>query len=271
MRRCGRGRRLCTMARMTTNPQARQPAATASALDRIRVVLVEPTHPGNIGAAARAMKTMGLSRIVLVRPSEFPCAAATAMAAGADDLLVRAPVVATLPEALTGCGWVIGTSARTRTIPWPVYDPREAVARILTVAADSEVAIVFGREHAGLTNDELERCQAVVQIPSNPDFSSLNLGAAVQVLAYELRMQWLAQQGSAVTMVNDAPPATSEDLERMHAHLQAVMTQTGFLDPAKPRRLMRRVRRLLGRIGLDRNEVNIIRGFLTAVQEKFRD
>jgi tRNA (cytidine32/uridine32-2'-O)-methyltransferase len=259
------------MSAMTKKSLPGPPDAAADVLARIRIVLVEPTHPGNIGAAARAMKTMGLSRIVLVKPAEFPCAAATAMAAGADDLLVRAPVVDTLAEALINCGWVIGTSARTRTIPWPVYDPREAVSRILKVAVDSDVAIVFGREHAGLTNDELELCQAVVQIPSNPDFSSLNLGAAVQVLAYELRTQWLAQQGAAVEMINDAPPATSEDLERMHAHLQEVMTQTGFLDPAKPRRLMRRVRRLFGRIGLDRNEVNIIRGFLTAVQDKFRD
>lgn len=245
-------------------------AGATESLARIRIVLVEPTHPGNIGAAARAMKTMGLSRIVLVRPAEFPCAAATAMAAGADDLLMRAPVVDSLTEALVGCGWVIGTSARTRTIPWPVHDPRDAAGRVLQVAADSDVAIVFGREHAGLTNDELELCQAVVQIPSNPDFSSLNLAASVQVLCYEIRMRWLAQQGAAIEMVNDAPPATSEDLERMHVHLAQVMTETGFLDPSKPRRLMRRVRRLFGRIGLDRNEVNIIRGFLTAVQDKYR-
>jgi tRNA (cytidine32/uridine32-2'-O)-methyltransferase len=191
------------------------------------------------------------------------------MAAGADDLLVRAAVVDDLRAALTGCGWVIGTSARTRTIPWPVFDPRAAAERILATAKDADVAIVFGREQAGLTNDELELCQAVAQIPSHPDFSSLNLAASVQVLAYELRMAWLAQQGSRVEMVNDAPPATAEDLELMHAHLEEVMTQTGFLDPAKPRRLLRRVRRLFGRIQLDRNEVNIIRGFLRAVQETY--
>jgi tRNA (cytidine32/uridine32-2'-O)-methyltransferase len=240
-------------------------------LRRIRIVLVEPTHPGNIGAAARAMKTMGLSQLALVTPREFPCAAATAMAAGADDLLVRACVTDSLQGALSGCGWVIGTSARTRTIPWPVYDPREAVDRALAMAADVEVALVFGREHAGLTNDELELCQAVVQIPSDPEFSSLNLGAAVQVLAYELRMQCLAgQPTAAVEMVNDAPPATSDDMARLYAHMEEAMIETGFLDPAKPRRLMRRFRRLFNRAGLDRNEVNIIRGFLTAVQGKRR-
>ncbi len=240
-------------------------------LRRIRVVLVEPTHPGNIGAAARAMKTMGLHNLALVRPHEFPCAAATAMAAGADDLLVRAQVADSLQETLGGCGWVIGTSARTRTIPWPVHDPREAAGRALAMAGEAEVAVVFGREHAGLTNDELELCQAVVRIPSDPDFGSLNLGAAVQVLAYELRMQWLAgQQAAAVEMVNDAPPATSDDMARLYAHLEETMIETGFLDPVKPRRLMRRVRRLFNRAGLDRNEVNIIRGFLTAVQDRRR-
>jgi tRNA (cytidine32/uridine32-2'-O)-methyltransferase len=240
-------------------------------LRRIRIVLVEPTHPGNIGAAARAMKTMGLSQLALVSPREFPCAAATAMAAGADNLLVRARVTESLQDALSGCGWVIGTSARTRTIPWPLYDPRDAAARALAMAADVEIAVVFGREHAGLTNDELELCQAVVQIPSDPDFSSLNLGAAVQVLAYELRMQYLAgQQAAAVEMVNDAPPATSDDMARLYAHLEEAMIETGFLDPARPRRLMRRVRRLFNRAELDRNEVNIIRGFLTAVQGKRR-
>ncbi len=246
--------------------------AMMSPLTRIRVVLVEPTHPGNIGAAARAMKTMGLHNLALVRPHEFPCAAATAMAAGADDLLVRAQVADSLQETLGGCGWVIGTSARTRTIPWPVHDPREAAARALAMAEEAEIAVVFGREHAGLTNDELELCQAVVQIPSDPHFSSLNLGAAVQVLAYELRMQWLArQQSAAVATVNDAPPATSDDMARLYAHLEETMIETGFLDPAKPRRLMRRVRRLFNRAGLDRNEVNIIRGFLTAVRGKRGD
>jgi TrmH family RNA methyltransferase len=238
-------------------------------LDRIRIVLVEPTHPGNIGAAARAMKTMGLARLALVKPQQFPCAAATAMAAGADDLLVRAQVTTTLAEALTDCGWVMGTSARTRTIPWPVLDPRTAAHQVLKATAGTEVAIVFGREHAGLTNDELELCQAVVQVPSAPGFSSLNLAAAVQVLAYELRMAWLeADRGQAVETMNDAPPATSDDLARLYAHLEETLTQTGFLDPAKPRRLMRRVRRLFNRAGLDRNEVNINRGCLTAVQDK---
>ncbi|MGQ0656510.1 MAG: RNA methyltransferase [Chromatiales bacterium] len=239
--------------------------------DKVRIVLVEPTHPGNIGAAARAMRTMGLARLALVRPSQFPCAQATAMAAGADDLLVRARVCETLGEALAGCSLVVGTSARARRIPWPVLDPRAAARQVVQAAAAGEVAIVFGREHAGLSNEEVELCQAVVQIPSDPDFSSLNLAAAVQVMAYELRMTSLdSAHAVGDESSRDSLPATSDELARLYAHFEATLVQVGFLDPEKPRRLMRRLRRLFNRAGLDQNEVNILRGFLTAVQDKTR-
>ncbi len=164
-------------------------------LQNIRVVLVNTSHPGNIGGAARAMKNMGLSRLVLVDPEEFPSPKALARASGANDLLDNAQVVSTLEEALVGCSLVLGTSARDRRIPWPLLDPRECASKSLEqVALGGEVALVFGREYAGLTNEELQRCQFHVHIPSDPEFGSLNLAAAVQVLTYEVRMAWLAAQ-----------------------------------------------------------------------------
>lgn len=243
-----------------------------SALANIRIVLVEPTHPGNIGAAARAMKTMGLSRLALVRPKVFPSAEATAMASGADDLLVGAQVCGTLGQALAGCALAVATSARARRIPWPAQPPREAAARIIEAARQAEVAVVFGREHAGLTNEELELCQAVTQIPTDAQFSSLNLAAAVQVIAYELRSAALSQAGPQPDEpAEDARMVASEDMERLYAHLEQIMIEVGFLDPDKPRRLMRRLRRLFARTGLDAQEYNILRGFLTAVQAKLRE
>ena len=162
-------------------------------LQSIRVVLVNTSHAGNIGGAARAMKNMGLSRLVLVDPEDFPSPNAVARASGATDILDSAEIVATLEEALVGCSLVLGTSARDRRIPWPLLDPRETGTVCLEqVERGGEVALVFGREYAGLTNEELQRCQYHVHIPSDPDFSSLNLAAAVQVLAYEVRMAWLA-------------------------------------------------------------------------------
>lgn len=235
-------------------------------LSRIRIVLVETTHPGNIGATARAMKSMGLSRLCLVEPARFPSAEATARAAGADDLLAAARISATLPEALSGCGLVLGTTARARTIPWPVQDPGGAAARVLEYAAAAEVALVFGRERIGLTNDEVELCHGLIRIPTDPRFSSLNIASAVQILAYEIYRQALTGQ-AAGDSPSDAPPATSEELERLYEHLERAMRHTGFYDPAKPRRLLRRVRRLFNRAALDRNEVQILRGFLASVEE----
>jgi len=247
-------------------------------LQNIRVVLVNTSHPGNIGGAARAMKNMGLSRLVLVDPLDFPSHEANARASGADDVLANAQVVATLEEALVGTTVVLGTSARDRRIPWPLLDPRECGSKSIEEAGQGgEIALVFGREHAGLTNDELQRCHFHVHIPSNPDFSSLNLGAAVQVLAYEVRMAWLAAEGQAsktekveVASVKSAELATSDEMERYYEHLEQTLVQIGFLDPQSPRHLMARLRRLFGRSLVNRAEMNILRGILTETQKVAR-
>ncbi|KRW59266.1 tRNA (cytosine(32)/uridine(32)-2'-O)-methyltransferase TrmJ [Pseudomonas sp. TTU2014-080ASC] len=240
-------------------------------LENIRVVLVNTSHPGNIGGAARAMKNMGLSRLVLVDPVEFPSSEAVARASGATDVLDSAQVVATLEEALVGCNLVLGTSARDRRIPWPLLDPRECgVATCEQAAQGGEVALVFGREYAGLTNEELQRCHFHVHIPSDPEFSSLNLAAAVQVLAYEVRMAWLAannqpskQQKFEATAVHSSQPVTADELESFYAHLEQALVEIRFLDPAKPRHLMTRLRRLYGRSQVSKLEMNILRGILT--------
>ncbi|OEC35782.1 RNA methyltransferase [Pseudomonas sp. 21C1] len=240
-------------------------------LQNIRVVLVNTSHPGNIGGAARAMKNMGLSRLVLVDPIDFPSEEANARASGATDILDSAQVVATLEEALVGCNLVVGTSARDRRIPWPMLDPRECGnAACEQAAIGGEVAMVFGREYAGLTNEELQRCQYHVHIPSDPTFSSLNLAAAVQVLCYEVRMAWLAAEGLPSKMAKvegttelNTQPATADELESYYAHLEATLVEIGFLDPAKPRHLMSRLRRLYGRAGISKLEMNILRGVLT--------
>ncbi len=247
-------------------------------LENIRVVLVNTSHPGNIGGAARAMKNMGLTRLVLVDPEEFPSGKAVARASGATDILDGAQVVATLEEALVGCSLVLGTSARDRRIPWPLLDPRESGAACVEQAAlGGEVALVFGREYAGLTNDELQRCQFHVHIPSDPEFSSLNLAAAVQVLTYEVRMAWLAAQGRPskvekleVTAMHDTQPVTADEMELYYHHLEETLVQIGFLDPAKPRHLMARLRRLYGRIAVSKLEMNILRGILTETQKAAR-
>lgn len=231
----------------------------------MRIVLVETTHPGNIGAAARAMKNMGLTRLFLVNPRRYPSADATARAAGADDVLARAVICATLDEALTGCGLVFGASARLRSIPWPQLAPREAAARAHAAAVGGdEVAFVFGREHAGLSNQELDRCNILVTIPTDPGFASLNLAAAVQVVSYELRVA-----GLDATPPSPAEPlASAEERELFYRHLEQVLLALEFLDPNNPKHLMRRLRRLFNRVELDSNEVNILRGILTAVERR---
>ncbi|MCQ4267314.1 tRNA (cytosine(32)/uridine(32)-2'-O)-methyltransferase TrmJ [Pseudomonas stutzeri] len=247
-------------------------------LQNIRVVLVNTSHAGNVGGAARAMKNMGLSRLVLVDPEDFPSSDAVARASGATDILDEAQVVATLEEALAGCTLVLGTSARDRRIPWPLLDPRECARASLERAEQGgEVALVFGREYAGLTNEELQRCHFHVHIPSSPEFSSLNLAAAVQVLTYEVRMAWLAAQGQPTkkekletTAMLDAQPVTADELEHYFGHLEQTLIEIGFLDPAKPRHLMPRLRRLYGRSGISKLEMNILRGILTETQKAVR-
>ncbi|BBP66916.1 tRNA (cytidine/uridine-2'-O-)-methyltransferase TrmJ [Pseudomonas sp. Cab53] len=247
-------------------------------LQNIRVVLVNTSHPGNIGGAARAMKNMGLSRLVLVEPRLFPHHEADARASGADDILAGAQVVATLEDALVGCNLVLGTSARDRRIPWPMLDPRECGTKVIEEAEQgSEIALVFGREDSGLTNEELQRCHFHVHIPSDPTFSSLNLAAAVQVLSYEVRMAWLAAEGqpSKVEKTEVGSPrsetlATMDELERYFEHLEQTLVDIEFLDPDKPRHLMARLRRLYGRSSVSRAEMNILRGILTETQKAAR-
>ena len=233
-------------------------------LSPIRFVLVGSSHPGNIGACARAMKNMGLESLYLVAPLAFPHADASARAAGADDLLQRAVVCGTLDEAVADCGLVMGTSARLRSVSWPALTPRECAARAVPAATRTPVAIVFGREKSGLDNRELERCAALVTIPADPRYSSLNLAMAAQILAYEIR---LAADREAAVPAGDAPPASAEDLRRLFEHLERVLLKAGFLDPARPRHLMRRLVRLFQRAGLDSNELNILRGILSAVEQ----
>ena len=247
-------------------------------LENIRVVLVNTSHPGNIGGAARAMKNMGLSRLVMVDPQDFPSHEASARASGADSILEAAHVVATLEEALVGCTLVLGTSARDRRMPWPMLDPRECGVHAVERAAEgSEVALVFGREYAGLTNEELQRCHYHVHIPSDPDFSSLNLAAAVQVLCYEVRMGWLASQGQSkraekteVASPRSEQLSTMDELERFYGHLETTLVQIGFLDPENPRHLMSRLRRLFARSAVSQSEMNILRGILTETQKAAR-
>ncbi len=238
-------------------------------LSRIRVVLCRPSHPGNIGAAARAMKTMGLSRLYLVEPKQFPDPEADTRATGAVDLLQGAVVTNTLPEALAGSGFAVALSARQRDLGPVIGQPRETVARLLAEAEHGDVALVFGNETMGLSNEEIFNCQAAVTIPTNPDFSSLNLGSAVQVLCYECRMTAfagkppIASQGATAFAT---PAASHDEIEGLYAHLEAVMTDTGFFNPEQPGRLMPKLRRLFGRSRLERDEINILRGILASTQ-----
>ena len=235
---------------------------------RIRVVLVNTSHPGNIGAAARAIKNMGLERLYLVEPKEFPADRAVWRAANAADILDKAVVVESLDEAISDCGLVIGTSARDRTIPWPLLNPRECAEKVWQEAAEHEVALVFGREDRGLTNEELHKCTYHVHIPANPQYSSLNLAAAVQVLTYEVRMTALASQSGHPTSVNqwDVPPAKVRELELYYEHMEQALVDLGFHDRDNPRQTMTRLRRLFNRIRPDTMELSIMRGVLTAIQ-----
>jgi len=238
-------------------------------LSRVRVVLVNTSHPGNIGAVARAMKNMGLSQLYLVNPLEFPSGQARARASGATDILEQATVVTSLDEAITGCSVVMGASARHRTIPWPTLDPRAAAEKVLQATDSADAALVMGRENNGLTNEELDKCNYHVHIPANPDYTSLNIAAATQVLVYELRMTLLQQQGLRDNRFHsDHPRATADDLDRLYEHIEQTLIELGFLNPKAPRQIMRRLRRLFGRAELDRMEVNILRGILTSAEEK---
>lgn len=231
-------------------------------LDRIAIVLVETTHPGNIGATARAMKNMGLSQLRLVNPRRFPHADATAMAAGADDVLEAARVYPTLDAALADRTFVLGASARSRSIAWPTVEPREAASLAVAETAHGQVAVVFGREHSGLSNEELDRCNYLLTIPSNPEFSSLNVSQAVQIVTYELR---LAARTAPPLPALESDWVDAQQMEKLYSHFEATLMALGFLDPNNPKHLMRRLRRMFNRTRLDHNEMNILRGVLTAV------
>ncbi|MEX2122344.1 MAG: RNA methyltransferase [Woeseia sp.] len=234
----------------------------------VRIVLVGTTHPGNIGAAARAMKNMGLSELMLVNPRHFPHADATARASGAEDVLQAARVVGSLTEAISDCHYVAGASARPRTIGWPTMTPRECAERLRKESRGGMVAAVFGPEKAGLTNEDLDRCHTLMTIPASPEFSSLNLAMAVQLLSYELRVAEI--DAAAIDNSRDTPLASVAELEQFYVHLEQVLIASGFLDPDNPRYLMRRLRRLVARAEPDRNEINILRGILASLDPKAR-
>ena len=241
---------------------------TSSSSD-IRIVLVNPSHPGNVGASARAMKNMGLNQLVLVEPQEFPDPRAIWRAAGAKDLVDSARVVETLDEAIADCHLVVGTSARERKIPWPLVDPRTCAEQVFAQPENSKVALLFGREDSGLTNDELQRCHLHVNVPTSDQYRSLNLAMAVQILCYEIRMQALGSAGQIAAMDDwDEPLASVDDVERFYEHLAQTLTELEFYDPDNPRQLLTRLRRLFNRAQLDQMELNILRGILAEIQKK---
>lgn len=238
----------------------------------IRIVLCQTSHPGNIGSTARAMKTMGFKHLYLVQPAKYPNEQATAMAAGADDVLNNAIVTETLSEALMGCGFAIGLSARKRYLSLETVNARDAALQANVYAATQPVAFVFGTEMSGLTNAELDCCQLLSMIPANPEYSSLNLSMAVQLVCYELRMLALASAldspsglsaAAPTDMANVNPLATNEELERFYAHLEETLLHIGYLNPKAPKKLFERMRRLYSRARLEKEEINLLRGVLT--------
>jgi TrmH family RNA methyltransferase len=234
----------------------------------IRIVLVEPNHPGNIGATARAMKNMGLRELHLVRPKFFPNADATARASGAHDLLEEARVHEQLDDAIADCGLVVGTSARQRHLPWELVEPRECAVQIARAAATNPVAVVFGPERYGLSNEDLARCNLLATIPTAAEYSSLNLAMAVQVFAYEILLA--VRAGAPAQPPFEVPLASAEEMARLYRHIEEVLEEIDFRDRTGGGHLMARIRRLFNRAQLDQNEMNILRGILTAVQSRRR-
>lgn len=241
-------------------------------LENIRIVLVNTTHPGNIGGAARAMKNMGLTDLCLVEPKSFPHPEANARSSRADDILELASVVGSLAEAVADCQLVVGTSARGRHIPWPLVNPRELASQTCKLFQESptsaKIAVVFGREDRGLTNEELHACHLHVHIPTNPEFSSLNVSAAVQVIAYEMRMSMIENEQANMPQWGidwDIELADQQEIELMFDHLEQTLIDVKFLEPNNPRQLMTRLRRLFLRAVPDKVEINILRGILTKI------
>lgn len=239
-----------------------------NALSSIKIVLVETTHPGNIGAVARAMKNMKMHNLCLVSPKIFPCADATSRASGADDVLAHAQIYQTLPEAIADCQLVIGTSARGRTISWPELNPRACAEKILLHEPGRQVAILFGRENSGLKNHELDLCQFLLRIPCNSQYSSLNIAAAVQIICYELFVTsgLDSQEQVQVGDRGEMPLATAAQMESFYIHLAEALTDIGFMHPDKSKSIMRRLRRIYNRVHLDTKELDILRGILSMSQ-----
>ena len=235
-------------------------------LENVRIVLVSTSDCRNIGSAARAMKTMGLSQLVLVDPLEMPNGQAQALAAGATDVLANAKVVGAMEEAVNDCGLVVGTSARSRTLPWPMLEPRNCGEKLIDEASDYPVALVFGRESSGLTNEELQLCHFHVQIPANPEYSSLNLAMAVQTLSYEVRMAYLASQEQTLERNNEQGYPVVEETERFYQHFEQALKATGFIVPSHPGLVMTKLRRLFNRARPDSKEVKMMRGILASVE-----
>jgi len=247
----------------------RNSCGTMFDFSQVSVVLVNTSHPGNIGATARAMKNMGLSKLTLVQPEDFPSGVAVGRAVGAVDILDNARVVASLQEAVEDCGLIIGASARSRNIPWPMVTPEQCAHKTVTEAGVNKVALVFGREDSGLNNEELQLCHFHVQIPADPNYSSLNLSAAVMVVCYEVRKAALALAEQTVVAEDefwDQEKANGEQMEHFYVHLERVMTAIKFHDPENPRQLMPRMRRLFSRIRIDVMEMNILRGILSNIE-----
>ncbi|AKH37477.1 MULTISPECIES: RNA methyltransferase [Nitrosomonas] len=235
-------------------------------LANVHIVLSHTTHPGNIGATARAMKTMGLSTLCLVNPKSFPNNEANVRASNARDILEQASVVSSLEEALHDTVLSIAMTARTRDLSNRILDARQAAKVLLEHASNAPVALIFGRESSGLTTAEISKCQLTVHIPTNPDYSSLNLAAAVQIMAYELRMAL-----TETTLIAPQQPAYQlanfYEVELFYHHLEQAMIDSGFLDPRQPKRLMQRLRRMFARTQLEKEEVNILRGILSALEK----
>ncbi len=240
-------------------------------LQNIRIVLVETSHTGNMGSVARAMKTMGLTNLWLVNPLVKPDSQAIALAAGASDVIGNAHIVETLDDALAGCSLVVGTSARSRTLPWPMLDPRECGLKSVEEAGHAPVALVFGRERVGLTNDELQKCHYHVAIAANPEYSSLNLAMAVQVISYEVRMAWLATQAQEKAEPVETPYPLVDDLERFYGHLEQTLLATGFIRESHPGQVMNKLRRLFTRARPESQELNILRGVLASIEQKHKE
>jgi tRNA (cytidine32/uridine32-2'-O)-methyltransferase len=239
-------------------------------LSHIKIVLVETTHPGNIGAVARAMKNMTMTNLWLVSPKIFPSADATSRASGADDVLAKAIVCKSLPEAIADCQIVIGASARCRTISWPEMTPRECAEHLVPNGSDNKIAIIFGRENSGLKNHELDLCHFLLRIPCNSEYSSLNIAAAVQVVCYELFVRADLHESVVIGDRGKIPKATAMQMESFYMHLYQALTDIGFMHPDKSKSIMRRLRRIYNRVQLDTKELDILRGILRMSQDNQR-